>query len=106
MGVGAVSRFDGMYVRNTNNLKLYMQNAGDYEKVTAKVSVESRESAMLRYVCSRLESAEGFSQKAFEDRFEEAVPDRVQHMLQKILREGAGVEEDGMVRMTDPLFAW
>ena len=33
MGVNGGSVYDGYAVRNTNNLKLYIKNAGDFEKL-------------------------------------------------------------------------
>ena len=54
MGVNGGSVYDGYAVRNTNSLKLYIKNAGDFEKLTAQAAQLDENALMLRYLRGRM----------------------------------------------------
>ena len=100
MGVGAKSFYDGYVVRNTNNLKRYISNAGDYEKITAQVSEADDETAMQRYVSLRLTSTDGLSRDAFRERFGHDLPPKIEEAMEKAALEGLLTIADGVFRPT------
>ena len=71
MGVGAVSRFEGYYIRNLNNNTLYMKNAGDFEKLTAQIRERDTADMAQEYIYGRLGLSEGFAEAAYEELFGE-----------------------------------
>ncbi|MBR2528567.1 MAG: hypothetical protein IKE58_08880 [Blautia sp.] len=97
MGVGAKSFYDGYVVRNTNNLKRYISNAGDYEKITAQVSEADDETTMQRYVSLRLRSTDGLSRSVFRERFGCDLPPRIEETMEKAALEG-------LLTITDEIF--
>ena len=106
MGVGARSFYDGYAVRNTNNLKRYISNAGDYEKITAQVAEADAETAMDRYVSLRLTSTDGLSRDAFRERFGCDLPAKTEETIEKAALEGLLISADGVYKPTlDGLYA-
>lgn len=74
MGVNGGSVFDGYAVRNTNNLKLYIRNAGDFEKLTAQAAELDENACMLRYLQGRMHLADGVTKELFITRFGKELP--------------------------------
>ncbi len=106
MGVSAVSVMDGYVTRNTNNIALYVKNAGDFEKVTTRVYTADADFMMDRYVNGRLQTVDGLSQKRFEEKFECPLPDRIRAGLEERTESGLlGQKEDAYIPTRRGLFA-
>ena len=88
MGVGAVSRLDGCMTRNTNNLALYVQNAGDFEKQTAQAVRLSAQQEQWAYVLGRLGLAQGVLHALFEARFGQRMPEEILRGLEDMAQRG------------------
>lgn len=69
MGVNGGSVYDGYAVRNTNSLKLYIKNAGDFEKLTAQAAQLDENALMLRYLRGRMKLNDGVVEPLFRERF-------------------------------------
>ena len=88
MGVGGGSCLEGCALRNTNNLALYMKNAGDFEKLTAQAVRMDEETQMLRYAMGRMRLTEGLTEPLFEARFKTPVPAELRERLEKAVAAG------------------
>lgn len=88
MGVDAVSAFDGYVTRNTNNLALYVKNAGDMEKLTAKAYELDNTQQQLAYAVGRTTAVSGLRMAAFEARFGMAVPEEIKEKLSALADKG------------------
>ena len=88
MGVNGGSVYDGYAVRNTNNLKLYIQNAGDFEKLTAQAAQLDENALMLRYLRGRMHLTDGVSQELFTARFGKEIPAEFLAQLEKAVESG------------------
>jgi len=98
MGVGNISRFEGMLVRNTNNNRLYMKNAGDFEKLTAQVMEMNTDYTQRRYVRGQLGLTHGLSAAAFENHFRTELPDGIRTALDALVQKGwARTQEDAFI---------
>lgn len=95
MGVNAVSVFDGYVTRNTNNLTLYVKNAGDMEKTTAKAYALTEKEQMLAYAAGRMKAARGLDAAAFEKRFGAPVPAALKDQLDALCRKGWAEKTEG-----------
>ena len=100
MGVGARSLYDGYAIRNTNNLKRYISNAGDYEKITAQVAEADDETMMQRYVSLRLRSTDGLSEDAFKEHFGRDLPTNIIQSLEKTEQKGLLTAENKIYKPT------
>lgn len=69
LGPGGITLLEGYMTRNTNNLKLYLRDAGDFEKQTAEAAEISAEDLLSRAVRGRLAQAAGFKPEALESRY-------------------------------------
>ena len=105
MGVNAVSIFDGYVTRNTNNLALYMKNAGDMEKLTAKVYALDDAQQQRAYAAGRMTAVSGLCTAAFEGRFGMAIPEDLEEKLSALADKGF-IEKDnaGFVPTVQGLF--
>ena len=106
MGVGAVSAFDGYVTRNTNNLRLYVRNAGDAEKLTAQACALDGAAQMRRFAAGRLRAVRGLDTAAFEARFGAPVPQALLESLTALGGEGLLTQtQSGFVPTARGLFA-
>ena len=94
IGVGAQSRYGGYYVRNTNNLNLYLRTAGDYEKVTASVTRLEDIQEQCWYAAMRLRSTAGLSEETFRERFGKDFPEALVQGLERAQQEALVSEAD------------
>lgn len=88
LGVNGGSYLDDCAVRNTNNLALYIKNAGDFEKLTAEVVRLDRPTQMFRYAMGRMRMSDGLVKSLFEARFGTAVPAELQDRLNRAVESG------------------
>ncbi|MDO4632596.1 MAG: hypothetical protein Q4B01_01920 [Eubacteriales bacterium] len=100
LGVGNKSFFDGYIIRNTNNLQLYMKNAGQVEKVTAEVAEAESEEIMKTYLFGRLQLAGGFSTEEFKEKFSEEFPVHLREIVERLMEDGFAEESDGKTVLT------
>lgn len=91
MGVNGGSVYDGYAVRNTNNLKLYLRNAGDFEKLTAQAVQLDENARMLRYLRGRMQLADGVTEKLFANRFGREVPMEFSTLLDRAVENGSAL---------------
>ena len=68
VGLGAVTCLDGCVSRNTDNLRLYVKNAGDPEKLVAKAAELTEAESERLYVSGRLQLTEGVDPALAEQR--------------------------------------
>lgn len=94
MGVNGGSVYDGYAVRNTNNLKLYLRNAGDFEKLTAQAVELDENAQMLRYLRGRMHLTDGVTADLFAERFGQAVPEAFSTRLDKAVENGLAEKTD------------
>ncbi len=95
MGVNAQSVFDGYVTRNTDNVGLYVKNAGDFEKLITRVYQADEEYLMNNYFYGRLHLVRGFSETEFEDRFQKPLPENLRKELDERIEKGWLEETDG-----------
>ena len=106
MGVNALSLLEGVMTRNTNNLPLYVKNAGDFEKQTAQILPLSPEQLMEEYVLGRLRLTQGLLHSLFEARFAQPVPEGLTRQLEAMAEAGwLEVTPEGYLPTTQGLFA-
>lgn len=106
LGVDAVSCFDGYVTRNTNNLGLYVKNAGDFEKQTAQAAALDEESAMLAYAQGCLRRTKGLQFAGFEAQFVCALPEKMAASLEQLVKAGLlETAEGGFVPTLRGMFA-
>ena len=99
-GVGACSACDDVLSRNTNNIRLYLQNAGEVEKVTVQASPLTDDLNMEDYLFRRLHSTDGLDPGAFAARFGRTLPGELENRLGKAEQRGLLVTEEGRYRPT------
>ena len=106
MGVGAVTLLDGVMSRNTNNVALYVKNAGDFEKQTAQAVALDAVQRMGEYALGRLSLTQGLTHALFEARFGEMMPGALLAALEPMIKRG-WIEEsaEGFVPTMHGLFA-
>lgn len=90
MGVNGGSVYDGYAVRNTNNLKLYIKNAGDFEKLTAQAAQLDENALMLRYLRGRMKLNDGVVEPLFRERFGQELPQEFSTLLDKAVENRPG----------------
>ena len=106
MGVGARSVYDGYYVRNTSNLKHYIQHGGDFEKTTAQAGQLSSEDAMRAYLFQHLKSTDGFLMSSFTEKFDADLPQKAAAYLEDLVQKDFVTSENGRYAPTaEGLFA-
>ena len=88
MGVGAVTLLGGVMTRNTNNLALYVKNAGDFEKQTAQAITLDETQRMGEYALGRLSLTQGLTHALFEARFGKPMPDALLRALEPLAERG------------------
>ena len=88
MGVGAVTLLDGVMSRNTNNVALYVKNAGDFEKQTAQAVALDAVQRMGEYALGRLSLTQGLTHALFEARFGQKMPDALLGALRPLAARG------------------
>lgn len=88
LGVNGGSVYDGYAVRNTNNLRLYLKNAGDFEKTTAQAAALDEGSQMLRYLRGRMHLTDGVTMPLFEARFGRELPAEFAEKLDAAVQQG------------------
>ena len=105
MGVNGGSVYDGYAVRNTNNLKLYIKNAGDFEKLTAQAAQLDENARMLRYLRGRMKLNDGVVEPLFRERFGQELPQEFSTLLDKAVENGlAQRTADGWMPTLEGLF--
>ena len=105
MGVNGGSVYDGYAVRNTNNLKLYIKNAGDFEKLTAQAAQLDENALMLRYLRGRMKLNDGVVEPLFRERFGQELPQEFSTLLDKAVENGlAQRTADGWMPTLEGLF--
>ena len=105
MGVNGGSVYDGYAVRNTNNLKLYIKNAGDFEKLTAQAAQLDENARMLRYLRGRMKLNDGVVEPLFRERFGQELPQEFSTLLDKVVENGlAQRTADGWMPTLEGLF--
>lgn len=88
MGVGAVTLLDGVMTRNTNNIALYVKNAGNFEKQTAQAIALDETQCMGEYALGRLSLTQGLTHALFEARFGKRMPDTLLRALEPLAARG------------------
>ena len=105
MGVNGGSVYDGYAVRNTNSLKLYIKNAGDFEKLTAQAAQLDENALMLRYLRGRMKLNDGVVEPLFRERFGQELPQEFSTLLDKAVENGlAQRTADGWMPTLEGLF--
>lgn len=106
MGVGAVTLLCGVMTRNTNNVALYVKNAGDFEKQTAQAVTLDETQRMGEYALGRLSLTQGLTHALFEARFGQKMPDTLLCALRPLAARGWMEETaEGFVPTPRGLFA-
>ena len=88
LGANAVSTLDGFLTRNTNNLRLYIHNAGDLEKTTAQALPLEEAALQKRYAAGRLHMAQGLIREQYEKRFGAGIPEELRSSLSRLAEAG------------------
>ena len=92
-------------VRNTNSLKLYIKNAGDFEKLTAQAAQLDENALMLRYLRGRMKLNDGVVEPLFRERFGQELPQEFSTLLDKAVENGlAQRTADGWMPTLEGLF--
>lgn len=99
----AGSVYDGYAVRNTNNLKLYIKNAGDFEKLTAQAAQLDENARMLRYLRGRMKLNDGVVEPLFRSGLQE-LPQEFSTLLDKAVENGGQRTADGWMPTLEGLF--
>ena len=69
LGLGAVSHFDGISFRNTQDLSLYLSHSADYELILAESRADTPEEIARRALFRQLSRPEGIDKSVFLERF-------------------------------------
>ena len=101
IGVGQSTILDGYLTRNTNNLQLYIQNAGNFQKTTAQVSAVDELWLQENYVRQQLRSADGLSEAGFEETFHTSLPASIAEKLDTELEKGTLQKAEGSFLPTE-----
>ena len=107
LGIGPNARtfMDGYLTRNTNNVMVYMQHAGDFEKQTAEVYEYDAAAMQEYYISRRIGMTLGLNRNDFENRFETALSEAQKTRLRELCRDGYLTEnENGFVPTVKGLF--
>ena len=105
MGLNGSSMLDGYYTRNTNNLRLYIRNAGNLEGQTAEAAQISADAAQMHYAAGRMTMEQGLSLESFEKRFGVPLPVSILSALEQAEELGlAESAEEGFVPTIRGLF--
>lgn len=88
MGVEAVTLLGGVMTRNTNNVALYVKNAGDFEKQTAQAFTLDETQLMGEYALGRLSLTQGLTHALFEARFGKPMPAALLRALEPLAARG------------------
>ena len=89
----------------TNSLKLYIKNAGDFEKLTAQAAQLDENARMLRYLRGRMKLNDGVVEPLFRERFGQELPQEFSTLLDKAVENGlAQRTADGWMPTLEGLF--
>lgn len=100
LGVNGISLLEGYLTRNTNNCRLYVKNAGDFEKLTAQAVEADRTFYMREYVLGRLGLTKGISEQSFEERFGADMPEKLRLFLKRLEEKGWAEEQENTYTLT------
>lgn len=97
LGIGPNARtfMDGYLTRNTNNVMLYMQHAGDFEKQTADVLEYDAAAMQDYYISRRIGMTLGLSRADFEKRFGAALSAEQENALSALCESGLLTQTEG-----------
>lgn len=97
LGVNGVSMLDGYLTRNTNNLKLYIGNAGDFSRTIVKTYTIDKQFLMKNYAMGRIHTMQGLCEADFEKHFEEPLPESIHRDLELMEDKKWLEEKDGII---------
>ncbi len=100
LGVNAVSMIDGFLTRNTNNTKIYIHNAGDFEKTTAQAFEADNEYLSRSYVSGRLGMKQGLIYSDYEKHFAAPVPEAVMKNIDELENKGLLIRNENGFSLT------
>lgn len=101
LGLGAFTQLDGYLTRNTNNLKIYLTCAGNYEKTTAQVFRLDHDYLVQQYVHARCSCVQGLNPVRFRERFQENLSDSICRKLDDMLQNGLLTCKEGIYQPTE-----
>ena len=100
-GTGASSYINGIRYKNLSNMNKYMEaiekNLEEYEEVIKN----SSEDNMEEFVFMGLRKLEGISENEFEKRFKVFIDDIFKEVIDKHVKEGLLIRENGMIFLTE-----
>lgn len=103
-GMGAISRCDGFYSRNTADYERYCRFAGDMENTVVQVTPLTEETEAMLYLAGRLRLCEGFSRADYLMRFPAGFPPAWQAMLTDMEAAGYLTENQDQIALTQAGF--
>lgn len=95
LGVGAMSKLDGYYTRNTDNCQLYIEGAGAFEKITAQVIEVYPSDEIREYITGRLGLVQGLRFADYRRHFHTPLPVEIMSFLFTMERSGWMKKTDG-----------
>ena len=98
LGLGGVTTLDGYATRNTNNLKLYLRDAGDFEKQTAEVVEISPQEMLTHAVRGRIAQIAGCRIDEMETAYGVGLPEEERRHIDRQVEEGLLVNDGGCLK--------
>lgn len=100
LGPGGVTILEGYATRNTNNIKLYLRDAGDFEKQTAEAFGLSPAELLSHALRGRLGQAVGCRADELERQFGAPLSEADRHTIDGLIETGTICLEDGCLKPT------
>ena len=101
LGLGGISILDGYATRNTNSLKLYLRDAGDFEKQTAEIVELSPQTMLSHAVRGRISQTAGCRIEELESYYGANLSEDDRTLIALWLEEGVLVSENGCIKPSD-----
>ena len=102
LGLGSASLLPGeIRTRNTADRKQYLQYSGDLSKIRTETDTLTEEDCMSETMFLGLRRMAGVSEEAFQTTFGKSIDSVFPGVLEKHVKDGLLVREDGRIRLTD-----
>ncbi len=100
LGLGAHSLFDNRRYYNEEEMKLYIENSGNLDKIRNEEEKLTRKALMEEYIFLGLRLTEGIHLEKFQEKFGESIWEIYPNALKKWLELGVMIQEENRIYLS------
>lgn len=101
LGLGASSLIDNVRYHNTENLKSYIANAGNLQRIQEDMEKLTLEEQMEEFVFLGLRKTGGISEQTFQEAFQKSIRECYGGNIEKMIEKGLLGRQDGYLYLTE-----